>query len=223
MPLVDDFAYGLYKKRWNWEINIVKKSLIAILTFILANMASANIKAGYGYAEKVYLMPSGTLLEAKLDTGAGVSSLSAVNIKIYDKTVDNKDEKYVSFDVSYENEHKKDDVKQLHYDLPLKRVMKIKNRAGEAQDKKYDQRPAVMMPVCFDGKVYDIEVNLTDRTHFYYPLLLGRKALIQFGAVIDSGQKMTFKPSLCKLAKEGGEKNEADPISNVKDESLDHE
>ncbi len=34
-----------------------------------------------------------------------------------------------------------------------------------------------------------IEVNLTDRSNFNYPLLLGRKALIAFDAIVDPGQQ----------------------------------
>lgn len=185
---------------------------LALSTILMTSTAMANIKTGYGYVENVYILPSKTLLDAKLDTGAGVSSISATNIDVYEKD----GQEYVRFDVTHEaieqqGKRNKDKVEKVAYDLPLKREMKIKNRAGEDTKDQYDERPVVEMPVCFDGKIYTIEVNLTDRTHFDYPLLLGRKALIQLGAVIDPAQKFTMDGSACealfaKMAKEQEEK-----------------
>lgn len=184
---------------------------LALSTILMTSTAMANIKTGYGYVENVYILPSKTLLDAKLDTGAGVSSISATNIHIYEK--DGK--KHVRFDVTHEaieqGKRNKDKVEKVAYDLPLKREMKIKNRAGEDTKDQYDERPVVEMPFCFDGKIYTIEINLTDRTHFDYPVLLGRKALIQLGAVIDPAQKFTMDGSACealfaKMAKEQEEK-----------------
>jgi hypothetical protein len=43
------------------------------------------------------------------------------------------------------------------------------------------------MQVCVAGRVLDIEVSLTDRSEFNYPLLLGRSALASF-ALVDSGE-----------------------------------
>ncbi|GGF95240.1 MULTISPECIES: ATP-dependent zinc protease family protein [Cysteiniphilum] len=198
---------------------------LALSTILMTSTAMANIKTGYGYVENVYILPSKTLLDAKLDTGAGVSSISATNIHVYEK--DGKE--YVRFDVTHEaieqqGKRNKDKVEKVAYDLPLKREMKIKNRAGEDTKDQYDERPVVEMPVCFDGKIYTIEVNLTDRTHFDYPLLLGRKALIQLGAVIDPAQKFTVDGSACealfaKMAKEQ-EEREAKEVKEVKEATI---
>ena len=63
----------------------------------MPNMGFSEIKTGYGYVEKVALFPDQTLMNAKLDTGAGISSLSAKNIKHYEKS----GKKYVQFDVIF--------------------------------------------------------------------------------------------------------------------------
>ncbi|WP_162896581.1 ATP-dependent zinc protease family protein [Cysteiniphilum halobium] len=196
------------------KVNKIIKYL-GLSTMLVTSTAMANIKTGYGYVENVYLLPSKTLLDAKLDTGAGISSVSATNIHVYEKG----DKKYVRFDVTHEaieqqGKRNKDKIEKVAYDLPLKRMMNIKNRAGEDKKEQYDERPVVEMPICFDGKIYTIEVNLTDRTHFDYPVLLGRKALIQLGAVIDPAQKFTMDDSACealfeKIAKEEKKEKEA--------------
>lgn len=185
---------------------------VVLSSILMTSTAMANIKTGYGYVENVYILPSKTLLDVKLDTGAGVSSISATNVHVYAK----EGKQYVRFDVTHEaiekeGKRNKDKVEKVAYDLPLKRMMNIKNRAGEDAKDQFDERPVVEMPVCFDGKIYTIEVNLTDRTHFDYPLLLGRKALIQLGAVIDPAQKFTMDGSACealfaKMEKEQQEK-----------------
>ena len=62
------------------------------------------------------------------------------------------------------------------------RTIGIRQHVGENQ-----VRPTVMMQVCVAGRLLDIEVSLTDRSEFNYPLLLGRSALASF-ALVDSGE-----------------------------------
>ncbi|WP_116963642.1 ATP-dependent zinc protease [Fastidiosibacter lacustris] len=185
---------------------MIKKCLTAMGIILAAGSVMANIKTGYGYVEQILLLPSQTILEAKLDTGAGISSISVTNIYIYDKDGQN----YIRFDVMHEmikDDEKTDKSRKKSYDLPLKRDMKIKNRLSENIEERYDERPVVDMPICFDGKIYNIEMNLTDRSRFKYPVLLGRKALIKLNAVVDPGQKFTINLDDCiKLLEKENEK-----------------
>ncbi|MCY1434721.1 putative ATP-dependent zinc protease [compost metagenome] len=41
------------------------------------------------------------------------------------------------------------------------------------------------MPVCLGDSVQQIEVNLTDRSSFDFPLLIGSTALGEFDALVD--------------------------------------
>ena len=161
-------------------------SLSIILTFLGFSALSSQFrdKSIYGYLEPVILYPDEIPLVAKLDTGAVTSSLSAKDIHIYEKN--GKD--YVKFKVSHP------DIEEMpEYDLPLKRITKIKERASKEKTKRYEPRPVVKMPIYFDGKTYDIMVNLIDRSHFSTPMLIGRKALDKFNAVVDSTVKNTIR------------------------------
>ncbi|WP_119344896.1 ATP-dependent zinc protease family protein [Facilibium subflavum] len=172
-----------------WCFRVITAAMISVC---LISVSHAQIKSGYGYVEEVYLMPDEALVPAKLDTGAGVSSVSADNIQVYKKD----DKQYVRFELVYKTQKGK--AAKIDYDLPLKGEMHIKNRAGESDDQsKYTRRFVVTMPICFDGKIYQVEANLTDRQDFLYPVLLGRRALNKMNVVVDPGQRRTFTPVKC--------------------------
>lgn len=66
-------------------------------------------------------------------------------------------------------------------------TVQIKRRAIDGtQAQKYHSRPVVKIQIHFDGKPYNIMVNLIDRSRFSTPLLLGRKALEKVDAIVDS-------------------------------------
>ena len=141
-------------------------------------------KSVYGYLEPVTLFPNEIPLTAKLDTGAVTASLSAKDIQLYKKN----DKDYVKFKVSHP------DIKEKpKYDLPVERITSIKNRSSEGKSKRSDVRPVVKMPIYFDGKLYQIMVNLIDRSHFSTPMLLGRKTLAKLNIIVDGTVKNTIK------------------------------
>ena len=47
----------------------------------------------------------------------------------------------------------------------------------------------VELELCLGNSLRNIEVNLTDRSAFEYPLLIGSDALSRFGALIDPSIK----------------------------------
>lgn len=140
----------------------------------------------YGYLERVLVHPGGLELKAKLDTGAKSSSINAVNIKILNR----KREKWVRFDVPT-------DERTLTFELKFIRYVHIKKRAGEkkinTKTKEAFSRPVVLMAVTIGGETRTVEVNLANRERFNYPLLLGRKALVKFNALIDPALTFTTK------------------------------
>jgi hypothetical protein len=157
--------------------------LFGVMMPVLVLASSAKDKPVYGYLEPVTLLPDNIPILAKLDTGAMTASLSAKDIQLYKKN----NKKYVKFEVSHP------DIQQAPvYDLPVRRFSKIKNRSSESTSKSYDSRPVVRMPISFDGEQHSIMVNLTDRSHFKAPLLLGRKSLEKLNAVVDSTIENTF-------------------------------
>lgn len=148
-----------------------------LLCMIVMYSAYGAEKKVYGLHERVYLSDVGVRVHAKLDTGARTSSLGATNIHIFEK--EGRD--WVRFTPQIKGEELAP-IEKL-----LVRHSKIKRRED---DIKKDQdvitvRPVVLMNICFDGHLHEIEVNLTDRSRFVYPLLLGSITLSQLNAVID--------------------------------------
>lgn len=163
------------------------------LFFLVINMVNVQAKNIYGLYEKVELPEINNLeIKSKLDTGAFTSSFGATDIEFFTKN----GAEWVRF---------KPQVKAL--DLPvmekeLVRHSKIKTRSddvGKNAEKAYTKRPVVMLDICFNGVIYPTEVNLTDRSRFNYPLLLGSSALVEYQAVVDPSLKFQSTAKKCKL------------------------
>ena len=153
----------------------------------------------YGRIEYVTLEDQHQLLKAKMDTGARISSLSAINIEFFTKNKKN----WVQFDVV----DPKKNIK-MHFEKPLERMLHIKPRKDEilnlTDSAKTDlqnkiQRPVVKMEICLRNQLKEIEVNLIDRLHLLYPMLLGSKAIVTFDGIINPASKFTERPSCNSL------------------------
>tara|TARA_R110001599_G_scaffold136417_4_gene314869 strand:- start:1408 stop:1893 length:486 start_codon:yes stop_codon:yes gene_type:complete len=151
----------------------------------------ANQPNVYGVSEKALLPELDIELPAKLDTGAVTASLSAQNIQLFKR--DGED--WVRFELGVEGEEQ---GKEL--ELPVVRISQIKRRAAdipEGETKDYTSRPVIEMKVCMGDVEQDIEVNLTDRTSFSYPFLIGSTALQQFDAMVDPSLKYSAGSPAC--------------------------
>ncbi|MGR5000606.1 ATP-dependent zinc protease family protein [Vibrio celticus] len=116
---------------------------------------------------------NGMKFPAKLDTGADVSSMNAVNIKRFKK--DGQD--MVSFTYQNNQGDKQDFTK------PVIDVMRIKAKKGE----KVNIRPVVEMKVKLGDLEKEVRVNLQDRSRFEYSMILG-KNFLKHGAVVSSDE-----------------------------------
>jgi hypothetical protein len=137
-----------------------------------------------GWIEPVTLSGGQLALEAKLDTGADVSSLDARDIRRFERD----GRAWVSFSVPDRK------GKHLRIERPVERTMEIKKASGDAQD-----RPVVLLKVCLGGVERLTTVNLVDRKRLSTPMLLGRSYLEGHFAV-DSGRTHTTTPD-CATAK----------------------
>lgn len=148
----------------------------------------------FGRVESGYLGDEYIKLKIRMDTGAKTSSLSAHDIEIFTK----EGQQYVRFIIEPER------TKKIHrFELPLKRMVKIRKRQAEMfdeqegeitdDDQAYEQRPVVLMPLCLGNQQIMIEVTLTDRSFLNYPMLLGRSAMRAFGILIDPSKTFTQK------------------------------
>lgn len=151
--------------------------------FAVSTLSAATQKNVYGLTEYVWLADFPVRVAAKLDTGAKTASLSAHDIERFKRG----GETWVRFRLTMD--HADDTL----YERPLARISKIKRRAGdydpEEDEKTYTARPVIELDLCMGHIRRSVEVNLTDRSAFQYPLLIGSDALERFDALIDPSLK----------------------------------
>jgi len=151
----------------------------------------------FGRYEQIKIEDLGKTLKAKMDTGAMTASLSARDIERFER--DGED--WVRFRLAVEG------ADDTLYEHRLARIAEIKTRKEEAVDPDDDtdvergpdvaERPVVEMQLCIGGQLRETEVNLTDRSHFRYPLLIGATAIRDLEAAIDPAQKYTAGRPTC--------------------------
>ncbi|WP_392567076.1 ATP-dependent zinc protease family protein [Utexia brackfieldae] len=165
--------------------------MLATMSFTYAENSHAENKSVYGLYEKVQFPEfKNVIIKAKLDTGAKTASLGATDIHFFERN----GEQWVSFKPQIKGQ-----------DLPVMERLLVRNSnikrriadLSEGEDVLHTARPVVLMNICFDGKLKAIEVNLTDRSHFIYPLLLGSSALVELDAIVDPSLTYQSLPN-CK-------------------------
>jgi hypothetical protein len=132
-----------------------------------------------GWIEPVRLGSEGLVIPAKLDTGADTSSLHASDIT-WSRRADGD---WVAFEVMGK------DNRKVRLERKVQRVTRVKKAAGGIQE-----RPVVLLGVCLGDTYRETEVNLTDRTGFKLPFLVGRSFLADRFAV-DSSRTETIEPA----------------------------
>jgi len=153
---------------------------VALAAGCLAGLAAqAQAPKIVGWIEPVTLSGGQLRLEAKLDTGADVSSLDARELRIFERD----GRRWVSFAVPDRK------GRRLRIERPVERMMEIKKASGGAQD-----RPVVMLKVCLDGVERLTTVNLVDRERLSTPMLIGRSYLEGHFAV-DSARTNSTEPN----------------------------
>ncbi|KAF0863813.1 ATP-dependent zinc protease [Pseudomonas sp. LD120] len=167
------------------------KALPLLLCLLaLPSIGTAAGKTVYGLNE--YARLSGIDLEvaAKLDTGAKTASLSARDIKRFKRNGESWVRFYLAIDAAHSHP----------IERPLARISKIKRRAGDYdpdEGKNYTARPVIALNVCMGNALRSIEVNLTDRSAFQFPLLIGSEALKRFDALVDPSLKYAAGKPAC--------------------------
>ncbi|PWB30925.1 ATP-dependent zinc protease [Pseudomonas sp. SDI] len=161
---------------------------------LLPALGLAADKTVYGLNEYARLNDLDLEVAAKLDTGAKTASLSARDIKRFKRNGESWVRFYLAIDAAHSHP----------IERPLARVSKIKRRAGDYdpdEGKAYTARPVIELNICMGTAVRSIEVNLTDRSAFQYPLLIGSEALKHFDALVDPSLKYAAgKPACATVA-----------------------
>lgn len=177
----------------------MKPVLVLLSLLVLPGLALAAEPKLYGRYEWVGLPELSQTLQAKMDTGAYTSSLSAKDIQLFQRDGD----EWVRFRLATK------DGGDSQYEHKLARISKIKNRAdGREEDDEEEnpaalsERPVILLPVCLGGDQQVIEVNLVDRSHFNYPFLMGAKGLRKFHVAVDASERFAAGKPNCSGSRE---------------------
>ena len=164
---------------------------VVLLSALLSLPALAAEPTLYGRYEYLQLPELGQTLKAKMDTGAYTASLSARDIQSFKR--DGED--WVRFRLAATGAD--DSV----YEHRVARISKIKNRADEGDEDPaaadVSKRPVIDLQLCLGNQLRTVEVNLTDRSSFNYPLLIGAKALREFNAAVNPAKRFTAGKPAC--------------------------
>ena len=194
------------------------RTFLALLLVLAPLVVVADDSSGkmiYGLHEKVHIKELGITVPAKLDTGADSASLSAR----YIRTFEQDGVEMVEFDLSIDRDDREDwGINAEQWDdveLPLSGHVRIKRRAESVSpgERDYSRRPVVTLTVCMGNRQEQIEVNLTDRSEFRYPLLVGSEALQGLGALVDPSLSMAVGEPGCQA-------NSEDKVVESDDETM---
>lgn len=117
----------------------------------------------------------GTYLKARIDSGANTASLSATDITEFER----EGEDWVRFKLALnEDTVVVDDVRGEWIEAEVTRRVRIIQASGS------ESRPVVTLPMELGPFKQNVEFTLNDRTHLSYPVLLGRRFLMDI-ALID--------------------------------------
>ncbi|MCK9512769.1 MAG: RimK/LysX family protein [Pigmentiphaga sp.] len=134
-----------------------------------------------GYLEKVRIHDTDLVLTARLDTGATLSSLNALDLERFER--DGKE--WVRFEVMNPD----DDKKRIELEYPVVRDIRIVQHSGNHQS-----RPVVELTLCIGHHERKAEVTLADRSEFTYQLLVGRNHM-RNALLIDPGKRYLHEPA----------------------------
>lgn len=167
------------------KLIMLRNYIILIFIYGIIDLAPFNAYSQtrelVGYVERARIYPGNLSLRAKIDTGAKTSSLNAPHISFFNR--DNR--QWVKFDVI----NKKG--KQIQIEKEIFRSAKIKKHGILSFVSQ--KRPVIMLGICLGSVYKEVEVNLVDRSHYNYQLLIGRNFLID-SFLVDPSLTFYTKP-----------------------------
>ncbi|WP_051216086.1 ATP-dependent zinc protease family protein [Ferrimonas futtsuensis] len=135
---------------------------IAVCLLLMSLWGSgAMAKELVAAVERVHLGPGAIDFMARVDTGAAISSLHATDVRLL-QSGNQQQVRFVTENHLGE---------QLTLTLPVVDTMRVRSAQGS------ERRYVVLLPVGFRGTQRAIKVNLKNRGHMAYRLLLGRNWL----------------------------------------------
>lgn len=153
------------------------------LAILIAAGAAHADYSRIGWVEKVGLDDSPIVVKARMDTGAGMTSVHAEILEFRKPAKPGMAEQVV-----YRIGDGKKKSKILVSDVVEWQNIKRKESKG------FIRRPVVRMGICIGNKKIRGRVNLADRSHFLYPVLVGRNFLKGGDFVVDPRKTFRRKP-----------------------------
>ncbi|CAH0993421.1 hypothetical protein SIN8267_03570 [Sinobacterium norvegicum] len=132
-----------------------------------------------GATELVTIKPGNFTLEARIDTGAKGTSMNAINIQEFER--DGK--KWVKFTVPTGKDT------SVELERPVEKTVLIKRHGEDSL-----RRKVVMLQLKIGKIEQRIEVNITDRSNYEFPMLIGRNFLKDIAVVDVSQDRSQGKP-----------------------------
>ena len=156
----------------------ISKIIFLILLFIITLLSFTSLHAEdktrtvIGTVEEVVLFPWGAKLPARIDTGAGMTSLDVRDLTVRNKVAQFRlPEKYGNILIS----------------LPVIRHCKVRSADSRGR------RPVVEIELCLGSMRMRVHVNLNNRSQVEYPLIVGRNVL-NHGFMVDCAQEKMLSP-----------------------------
>jgi hypothetical protein len=144
-----------------------------LAAFPAAEGSEANAPGVVGWREWVGLPELGIArVEAKIDTGARTSALHAGSIEAFEAD----GETWVRFDVTGEGEN------VPWHEAPVADRRSVRSSNGETE-----LRYVIRTELALAGRVWPVEISLTNRERMELPMLIGREALA--GRVLVDAEK----------------------------------
>jgi hypothetical protein len=139
----------------------------------LPALAAEPARVTLGRLEMIEVRPGGKTLKARIDTGAGLTSIDARKLTVTPAS-DGQPER-----ATFRLRGQPRDTPSLTADVID--WVEIKGKGT----KRTIRRPVVLLSLCIGARWVPVRVNLADRSGFLYPLLIGRSTLIDGGFVVD--------------------------------------
>lgn len=157
---------------------------LILCSMLLAVPVTAAEKVVIGPTATMSVEETGLFYEARIDTGAGNTSLNAFDIEIEGGSAKNMQDN-VGKTIWFSTQNAAGEQKRLS--AQIVKTSKVSNSQGT------ETRYMVALVVGFDGKKRKVNVNLRDRSHMDYKLLIGRNWL-KDQYIVDVSEKRIIGP-----------------------------
>lgn len=134
-----------------------------------------------GWQEHVDLPLLGlTNLKAKIDTGARTSALHATDIVEFERD----GRRWVRFHSRFD-----DDARDTDVECPVHERRHIRNTSGIPEE-----RVVIRTKFRIAGRLWEIDLSLTERTEMKFRMIVGRSALRRHPVVVHPGKRYLTTP-----------------------------